>query len=63
MVTDLPVRQEALVAPPLLRVGMGAAPPLAMGVVLAEVEVGVGVAGDQEARPLVMPRINRCVCC
>lgn len=62
LATDLPVRQEALVAPPPLRAGMGAGPQLVMGVVLAEVDVEVGVAGDQEVRPLVMPHINRCVC-
>lgn len=57
--TDLPVRLEALVAPPPLRAGTGAGPQLAMEVVLAEVAVEVGVGGDQEARPLVMPHINR----
>ncbi len=49
-------------APPPLRAGTGAGPQLAMEVVLAEVAVEVGVGGDQEARPLVMPHINRCVC-
>lgn len=63
MEIGLPVHLGAMVAPPSLRVGTGVDPHQAMGVPLAEVDVEVGVAEDQVARPLAMLRTNRCVHC